>query len=60
MHILHRILDVILDLPKYVVDLLLGLDENLQRRVVRTGAYAPGIGEEGRGGRTVVRPVSGH
>lgn len=59
-HVLHSVLDIVLDLPEYVVDLLLGLDENLQRRIVRSRPNAPGIGEEGGGGRTIMRPVSGH
>lgn len=43
MHVLHRILDVVLDLPEDVVDLLLRLDEDLQGRIVMSVTLRPGV-----------------
>lgn len=55
MHVVDSVLDVVLDLPKDVIDLLLRLDEDLQRGVV--GAIS---GAQQRHLGAIVGPIARH
>lgn len=55
MHIIHSVLNIILNLSKDIIDFLLSLDEDLQRRVVNSVRSQNG-GHLG----AIMRSVTGH